>query len=245
MPLTDTSIRNARGKEKPYKLSDGGGLHLLVQPDGARYWRLAYRFAGKQKTLAIGVYDTVTLAKTRQTREEAKKLLADGVDPAEAKKRVKRAAKLSAENAFEPIAREFIKKQGNRWSERHQQNYLRRLEIDIFPHIGGRPMADIDAPELLDMLRRIEARGAFDLAHRLLQRCSQIFRYGIATGRCSRDPAADLRGALAPHVKQHMAAVKTDGLPELLRKIDSYDGEFQTRIGLKMLALQLHFFCGS
>ena len=237
MPLTDTSVRNARGKGKPYKLSDGGGLHLLVNPDGARYWRLAYRFAGKQKTLALGVYPTVTLSSARGARQIAKQQLSSGTDPGDAKKRAKRAAKLSSENAFEPTAREFIQKQGNRWSERHQKNYLRRLEIDIFPGIGKRPIADIDAPELLDVLRKIENRGAFDLAHRLLQRSSQIFRYGIATGRCSRDPAADLRGALTPHVRQNMPAVKTDDLPDLFKKIEAYDGELQTRLGLKMLAL--------
>ncbi|MGF1620971.1 MAG: tyrosine-type recombinase/integrase [Rhodomicrobiaceae bacterium] len=239
MPITDATVRNAKGRAKPYKLSDGGGLHVLVRPDGARYWRLAYRFTGKQKTLALGVYPTVTLAEARDARETAKKLLVAGVDPGEMKKRARRAAQLSAENTFEPIAREFVKKQGNRWSERHSQNYLRRLEVDIFPALGKRPIADIDAPELLDVLRKIEARGAFDLAHRLLQRCSQIFRYGIATNRCSRDPAAGLRGALTPHVQKHMPAVKTDEIPRLLLKIDSYDGEPQTRLGLKMLALTL------
>jgi integrase len=237
MPITDAALRNAKGGIKPYKISDGGGLHLLVRPDGARYWRLAYRFTAKQKTLAIGVYPTVTLAEARRTRDEAKKQLAAGIDPGETKKRAKRAAKLSAENTFEPIAREFVSKQGNRWSVKHAQNYLRRLEIDIFPALGKRPIADIDAPELLDVLRNIEARGAFDLAHRLLQRSSQIFRYGISTGRCSRDPAADLRGALTPHVQRNMPAVKTEEMPNLLAKIDAYDGEPQTQLGLKMLAL--------
>jgi integrase len=237
MAITDTTARNAKGQEKPYKLSDGGGLHLLVRPDGARYWRLAYRFADKQKTLALGVYPATSLAQARQAREEAKKQLAAGQDPGEAKKHAKRAAKLSSENSFSSVAREFVGKQGNRWTQRHSENYLRRLEVDIFPALGKRPITNIEAPELLDALRKTEARGAFDLTHRLLQRCSQIFRYGIATGRCKRDPAADLRGALAPHAKEHMPAVKTSEVPTLLRKIDTYEGELQTRLGLKMLAL--------
>ena len=237
MPITDTTARNAKGQGKAYKLSDGGGLHLLVRPDGARYWRLAYRFADKQKTLALGVYPTISLAQARQAREEAKKHLAAGRDPSEAKKQAKRVAKLSTENSFSAVAREFVKKQGNRWTQRHSDNYLRRLEVDIFPTLGKRPIASIDAPELLETLRKIEFRGAFDLAHRLLQRCSQIFRYGIATGRCTRDPAADLRGALAPHRKEHMPAVKTEEVPALLRKIELYEGDLQTRLGLKMLAL--------
>ena len=167
MPLTDMRIRNAKPQEATYKLSDGSGMYLLVTPDGARYWRLDYRYAGKRRTLALGVYPTVTLASARTRREEARGLLAKSIDPGVIKKATKRAAKLASENTFEAIAREWIDKQRNRLAPRYSALILARLEADIFPQIGSRHIADIGAPELLEALRKVEKRGVIETARRL------------------------------------------------------------------------------
>ena len=196
MTLTDTRIRNAKPTAKAYKLSDGGGMYLLVTPDGGRYWRLDYRFAGKRRTLALGVYPIVTLSDARARRQEARKLLAQNIDPGTAKKAAKRAAKLASENTFEAVAREWLANQRHRLAPRYWALLLARLEADIFPQIGSRPIAEIDAPELLDVLRKVEKRGVIETARRLRQICGQVFRYAIASGRAKHDPSADLRGAL-------------------------------------------------
>lgn len=237
--LTDRTIRNAKPEDKPVKLSDGLGLFLLINVNDTRYWRLKYRFAGKEKLLALGAYPDVTLAEARERRDEARKRLAEGLDPGEARKAERRARKLAAENSFEAVAREWYGKQVHTWVKTHAKDVLRRLEGNLFPALGHRPMAEIDAPELLATVRKIESRGAYDLAHRVLAVCGQVFRYGIATGRCSRDVAADLRGALAPHKKRHQAAVRPEDLPALLRKIETYDqdsGDTLTRLALQLMA---------
>ena len=164
MTLTDTRIRNGRPAAKSYKLSDGGGMYLLVTPDGARYWRLDYRFAGKRRTLALGVYPTVTLSSARARRDEARTLLARDVDPSTEKRANKRAAKLASENTFEAVAREWLGKQRNRLAPKYYALLLARLEADIFPQIGSRPIADIEAPELLEALRKVEKRGVIETA---------------------------------------------------------------------------------
>ncbi|MGA7323863.1 MAG: integrase arm-type DNA-binding domain-containing protein [Rhodomicrobium sp.] len=239
MPLTDTAIKAAKPREKAYKLSDGGGMFLLVRPDGSKYWRLKYRFADKEKLLALGVYgtggDKVSLKEARDRRGAARSLLKEGKDPAGERKAAKAAER--GETAFEAVAREYAEKQKNRWSESHHRSFVKRLEADIFPAIGKKPIAEIEAPDLLDALRKVERRGSYDTSHRLVQRCGAVFRYGIATGRCKRDVAADLRGALTPHKVKHMAAVKPEELPALLHKIDGYEGELQTCLGLRLLAL--------
>ena len=196
MALTDTRIRNAKPKPKPYKLSDGGGMYLLVMPDGARYWRMDYRFAGKRRTLALGVYPFLSLSDARARRDDARGALAQDIDPGVAKKARKRAAKIASENTFEAIAREWIANRRNKLASRYSALLISRLEADIFPPIGSRPIADIDAPELLEALRKVETRGAIETALRLRQVCGQVFRYAIATGRAKHDPSADLRGAL-------------------------------------------------
>lgn len=171
MSLTDTRIRNAKPKAKAYKLSDGGGMYLLVAPDGARYWRLDYRFAAKRRTLALGIYPTVTLSSARSRREEARALLAKDIDPNVEKKATKRATRHGSENTFEAVAREWIANQRNRLAPRYWALLLARLEADIFPQIGSRPVADVDAPELLDALRKVERRGVIETASRLRQIC--------------------------------------------------------------------------
>jgi integrase len=218
---------------------DSGGLYLEVSPSGGRWWRFAYRFAGKRKLISLGVFPDVSLAQARDRRDEARKLLADGVDPSVQRKTAKREAAGEAANTFEAVAREWYAKQAKVWVSHHASDVLRRLEANLFPDLGDRPISTITAPELLAAVRKIEQRGAHDLAHRVLQVASQVFRYGVATGRCERDPAPDLRGALTPHKSRNQAAVKPDDVPTLLRDIAGYDkiGDRQTTLALRLLAL--------
>jgi integrase len=238
MALTDTRIRNAKPKAQAYKLSDGGGMYLLVTPNGARYWRLDYRFAGKRRTLALGVYPTVTLSNARVRREEARALLDKDIDPSAAKKITKRAAKLANDNSFEAISREWLENQRKRLAPRYRALLVARLEADIFPQIGSRPITDIDAPELLEMLRKVEKRGVAETARRLRQLCGQIFRYGIVTGRAKGDPSADLRGALkSPGRPRGHKAMPIDQVPDFLNALGSYDGDLRTRLALRLMVL--------
>jgi integrase len=237
MPLTDVALRNAKPKESPYKLADEKGLYLLVKPEGARYWRLKYRHVGKENGLALGVYPEVSLAEAREARDEARKLLKRGIDPSADRKERRRAAAVAAVSTFEAVAREWIESQAGRWTERHMGKVLLSLEADIFPDLGARPINEITAPVLLSVMRKVEARGALDTASRLLQRTGAVFRYGIVTGRCERNPAADLRGALKVRKRENHASLPAAELPELLRKMESYDGHLQTRLALKLLTL--------
>lgn len=239
-PLTAKEIKAAKPENKPYKLSDGGGLYLLVQPDGAKYWRLKYYFLGKEKLLALGVYPTVTLADARERRDNAKRLISNGQDPASAKKEEKRNAIRKSNNTFESVAREWHEKQIDKWSEHHSLNVMRRLEIDILPYIGLRPISEIDPPELLDdVLRRIEKRNSLDIAARAKQICGQVFRYGIATGKCTRDPSADLKGALKVGKTKHFPAIDIKELPEFLNILEINEARLfaRTRRAIRMLML--------
>ena len=238
MALTDTRIRNVKPTAKTYKLSDVGGMYLLVTSNGARYWRLDYRFAGKRRTLAFGAYPTVTLAKARTRREEARALLAKEMDPGAVKKATKRAAKLAAENTFEAVAREWLAKQRNRLAPRYSALVLARLEADIFPQIGSRPIADIGAPELLEALKKVEKRGVIETARRLRQTCGQVFRYAIATGRAKDDPAPALRGALGSSGRPHgHKAMALNEVPNFLSALEVYDGDPRTRLALRLVIL--------
>lgn len=249
MPLKDTTIRNAKAGAVSKRLWDSGGLYLEVSPAGGKLWRFKYRFRAKHKqtgefkllerVLSLGKYPDVSLVEARERRDAARKLVANGIDPSEQRAREKREAAGKAANSFEAVAREWYCKQVHIWSESHTSDVLRRLEANLFPAIGDRPIADIDAPTLLAAVRKIEARGAHDLAHRVLQVASQVFRYGVATGRCARDPVPDLRGALTPHTKRNQAAVKPDELPALLRAIDGYEevGGKLTTCALQLMAL--------
>ena len=237
MALTETRVRNAKGSEKPFKLSDDRGLYLLVNAAG-KYWRVDYRFAGKRKTLALGVYPDVTLKEARERRDNARKQLTNGVDPNVHRKAHRAAAVERAANSFEVIAREWHAKYSPTWTADHAARILRRLEADVFPWIGGRPIAEINAPELLTVLRRIEGRGALETAHRAHQNSGQVFRYAVATGRAQRDPSGDLRGALPPVKTRHHASI-TDpkAVGELLRAIKGYGGSFIAKCALRLAPL--------
>lgn len=240
MKLSDKTCKAAKSKEKPYKLADGGGLYLEVMPNGSKCWRMKYRYLGKEKRLAFGVYPIIGLADARTARERAKKLLAQGIDPSGAKKEEKREAIRNAENTFKAVALEWHENQLSRWTPHHALNVSRRFEVDIFPFIGNRPIAEIDPPELLEeVLRRIEKRGALDVTARVKQICGQVFRYGIATGRCQRDPTADLKGALKPNQTQHFACLDIKEMPEFLDKLEKNDARLfhRTRRAIRLLML--------
>jgi hypothetical protein len=237
MPLTDTAIRNAKPGKKPTRLFDGGGLYLEVSPTGGKWWRFKYPFAGKEKRLSLGVYPDVPLAgrKNKQTgdwiegardkRDKARQLLADGVDPGQNRKGLKSARADRAANSFEAVAREWFAKYSPNWAAHHGDRIIRRLERDVFPWIGGQPIAEVTPSELLAVIRRIESRGALETAHRALSNCGQVFRYAVAAGRAERDPSSDLRGALPPVKTEHFAAIADPKrAAELLRAIDGYQG---------------------
>jgi integrase len=225
MPLTSTAIRNAQPDEKPVKLFDERGLYLEVSPTGGKWWRLKYRFDGKEKRLSLGVYPDVGLKDARDRRDAARKLLADGIDPSENRKAQKSARAERAANSFEVVAREWFAKYSETWAASHRDRILRLFERDIFPWLGGQPIADITAPELLTVVRRIENRGALDTTHRALGNCGQVFRYAVATGRTTTDPTGSLRGALPPAKGEHFAAT-TDPkqFAAILRAMDGYEG---------------------
>lgn len=237
MSLSDAKVRNAKPKAKPYKISDGGGMFLLVSPTGSKYWRFKYHYAGKEKLLALGVYPDVGLEDARDLRGKARKMLAAGNDPSEAKRETKRQTFLKAENSFEAVAREWFEKRKHEWKANSARTVLNRLERDIFPKLGSRPVADITAPDVLSMLRVVEGRGALDMAKRAMQTCGQVFMYAIATGRAVRNPVPDLRGALKTHVSKNRAYLKAAELPEFLQKLDAYEGEPETKLAVKFLVL--------
>ena len=238
MPLTDTSIRNAKPGAKPIKLFDERGLFLLVTPTGGKWWRFRFMFDGKEKLLSLGVYPDVSLKDARERRDEARKLVANGVNPSENRKIQKSARADLVANSFEVIAREWFAKFASTWASNHGDRIIRRFERDIFPWIGGRPIAEITAPELLAVVRRIENRGALETAHRALGNCGQVFRYAVATGRAERDPSGDLRGALPPVKGTHFAATtEPKRFAEILRAIDGYVGTLTVCCALRLAPL--------
>lgn len=241
MKLTDKHCKNANPKDKAYKLSDGGGMYLEVMPNGSKYWRMKYRYAEKEKRLAIGVYPLVSLAEAREKRIEAKKLLTEGIDPTTARKNKKRDIIRNTQNTFELTAREWHENQKGRWSVKHAGNVMHRLEVDIFPYIGTRPIKDIDAPELLSVLRKIEQRGALDIVSRVKGLCGQVFRYGIQTGRCQRDPSADLKGALKTRKTEHFAALDIKEIPEFLHTLERNDARLYARTRRAIMLSMLTF----
>ncbi|HGM4921991.1 MULTISPECIES: tyrosine-type recombinase/integrase [Serratia] len=229
MPLTDVKVRTAKPQDKPYKLADGGGLYLLVNTNGSRYWRLKYRVMGREKLLSIGVYPDISLAVARQKRDEARKVLAEGNDPSAVKKAEKQAKKIAAENTFESIAREWHKAKADRWSLRYRDEIIDTFEKDIFPYIGLRPIAEIKPLELLETLKRMEKRGALEKMRKVRQRCGEVFRYAIITGRAEYNPAPDLAGALAVHKKQHLPFLTAQELPEFMKDLAGYTGSIITK----------------
>ncbi|MCA8094512.1 integrase arm-type DNA-binding domain-containing protein [Burkholderia anthina] len=238
MPLTDAEIRNAPAREKPYRLTDGSGMYLEVSPAGGKYWRFKYRFAGKEKRLALGVYPEVSGKEARLRRDEARRLLANGIDPGIERKVQKAATVERAANSFEAVAREWFARQSSGWAKSHAEKIIARLEKDVFPWLGGRAIAEIKAPEVLAVLRRVEARGALDTSHRVHQNCGQVFRYAVATGRAERDVSADLRGALPPARHTHFPSVtEPDDVAGLLRALDGFQGTFVVQCALRLAPL--------
>lgn len=238
MPINASQAKNALPKNKDYKLTDEKGMFLLVKPTGRKYWRMQYRFSGKFKTLALGVYPEVSLKVARQKRDDARKLLSDNIDPIAHKLSEKQAVTEAASNHFEALGREWFAIKLTDKSESHRSRSLRMLEKELFPHLGHRPVAEITAPELLQVLRRIENRGVVDTAHRAKQTAGQVFQYAIATGRADRNPANDLAGALRPVSKTHYAAItKPAEVGKLMLAIDTFTGTYIVRAALKLSAL--------
>jgi integrase len=238
MPLTDVAVRNAKPRDKLYRLFDERGMYLEISAAGGKWWRLKYRFGGKEKRLSLGTYPDVSLKDARDRRDGARKLLANGVDPSVERKVQKAATTERAANSFEAVAREWFARQSPGWASTHADKVMGRLEKDVFPWLGGRAIADIKAPEVLTVLRRVESRGALDTAHRVHQNCGQVFRYAIATGRAERDVSADLRGALPPARHTHFASVtEPSEVAGLLRALDGFKGTFVVQCALRLAPL--------
>lgn len=236
--LTDTECKKAAPKDKPYRLFDGGGLYLEVTPTGAKYWRLKYRFAGKEKRIAIGVYPAVKLKQAREIAQDEKRKLNEGRDPSAERRLKKILGKVAAENSFKALALEWLDRRAPTLTAKHVEKVRGRLEKNLFPWIGDRPINEVTAPELLSALRRVEERGAVHTAKRLLQYAGQVFRYGVATGRCERDLTADLKGSLTEEKETHRAAITEPvKVGALLRAIDGYQGSLISRCALRLAPL--------
>lgn len=239
--LNDAQVRAA--KPTPGKttcLYDSGGLHLLISPTGSKAWRLKYRYNGKENRISLGAYPLVSLKEARQSRDDARRQLLQGINPSAERKARRQQESIDATNSFQQQALEWFDRQKILWVDSHTRDVLRRLQANLFPDLGPLPIDKITPVQVLDTLRKMENRGAVDLAHRVMQVASQVFRYAIACGRCTVDPTAGLRGALTPHVQKHQPAIQPDELPALLRAIDQYagqGGEVQTQRALQFLAL--------
>jgi integrase len=240
MALSDVKCRQSKPTDKPFRLHDAQGLYLEIRPNGSKLWRLKYRHDGRARLLALGKYPIVTLERVRKLVYEARGLISEGVDPVEAKRAIESERLALTEHTFEAIAREWFEGKAPTWAAGHAKRLMQRLEADVFNRVGSRPISELNAPELLAMLRQIETRGAVETAHRVRRTCGQIFRYAIATGRAERDPAADLVGALKPYKNEHFAAV-TDPirLGAVLRTLHGYTGTDVVTSALKVLPMLL------
>lgn len=233
--LTDAAARKLKPEVKPFKITDGGGLFLLIQPNGSKYWRLAYRFDGKQKLLAVGVYPDVPLILARERRDAARKLLAAGIDPSENRKAIKATKLERSEYSFEVVTREWLASHMKNKATSHREKVIRRFELYLFPWLGGKPIGDITPRQVLEAVQRIEKQGKLETAHRALQVCGQVFRYAVQTGRAERDVTSDLKGALPPATAKHMATFTEPGdVAELLRAIDGFKGSFTVQCALRI-----------
>ncbi|EEW0993395.1 tyrosine-type recombinase/integrase [Escherichia coli] len=237
MPLNDMQIRRAKPEAKAYTLGDGQGLSLLIEPNGSKSWRFRYRFAGKPKMISLGVYPTITLADARSRRDDARKLVAEGKNPSEVRKEQKIALQTESESAFEKIATEWHQMKSAKWSEGYASDIMEAFQNDIFPYVGTRPIGEIKPLELLNVLRKIEKRGALEKMRKVRQRCSEVFRYAIATGRAEFNPAADLSSALDVHQSNHFPFLKADEIPDFLRALDGYTGSKLVQIATKLLMI--------
>ena len=225
MKLNDLACKGAKPADKPYKKFDGGGLYLAIQPSGSKLWRLKYRYLGKEKLLSIGAYPIISLADAREARNEAKKLLSQNppIDPMERKATNKRTAIRESENSFEAVALEWFENNKEKWSEKYAQKIIRILEMNVFPHIGSRPISQIKPPDLLDVLRKMEDRKAYEIASKAKQISGMVFKYGIQTGKCEWNAADNLSGALKPRKTKHFAAMDVSHLPDFIKAIKSND----------------------
>lgn len=237
MPLTDISIRNAKGQEKPYRMSDGRGLFLIVNPNGSKWWRFTYAFQGKTNTLSLGVYPDIPLKIARERRDTARTQVAIGIDPAAQRKAAKLATQERRANSFEVLAREWYELKAPEWSEGHQSRVLRLLEKDLFPYIGKLPITDLTPQKMLEVARRVQQRSV-ELAHRALDNAGNVFRFAIRTGRATTDPTRDLGDAL-PTIRHRHYASQTDPqeVARLLRKLDLYQGTFPVSCALRLAPL--------
>ena len=238
MSLSDIAIRRARPGSNTRKMFDGRGLYLEITPRGGKYWRVKYRFGGKEKRLSLGVYPDVSLKEARQGCEDARRLLTREIDPSEHRRALKAARRQQASNSFEAVAREWFARHTPNWGESHSSRLISHLERDIFPWIGGKPVAGVTPSQLLEVARRVEKRGALETAHRVRQNCGQVFRYAVATGRAKYDPTPVLRGALPPVKGGHFAAL-TDPrkIGPFLRVLDGYEGSLIVRCALRLAPL--------
>ncbi|AMG98905.1 MAG: tyrosine-type recombinase/integrase [Enterobacter asburiae] len=237
MALTDVKVRNAKPTDKPYKLTDGEGMHLMVHPNGSKYWRLQYRFDGKQKMLALGIYPEISLSEARQRRDEAKRQVANAIDPSEQKKVEKQARKATVENTFKAIALEWHEYKRPNWSKGYAEDIMEAFENDIFPDIGKRPIAEIKPLEVLSSLRKLEKRGVLDKLRKIRQACNQVFRYAIVTGRAETNPASELASALTAPKSTHYPHLLADELPDFLQALATYSGSPITRLATRILML--------
>lgn len=237
MPLTDLEIRRSKPLDKPYTLNDGNGLSLLIEPNGSRGWRFRYRFDGKPKMLSLGTYPLTSLTEARQKRDEAKKLVAAGINPSDVRKRDKQDRQNEISNTFEAIAREWYEKRIDRWSVSYSEEMLKTFEADVFPYIGGRPIAEIKPMELMGVLSRLDERGATEKLRKVRQRCGEVWRYAIVTGRAEYNPAPDLASAFSPHKKEHYAFLKTEELPEFFRTLNTYSGSIVVKLAMRLQVL--------
>ncbi|MBI0551550.1 tyrosine-type recombinase/integrase [Pectobacterium parmentieri] len=237
MKLNARQVDTAKPKDKPYKLADGGGLYLLVKPNGARYWRLKYRVAGKEKLLALGVYPDVTLADARAKRDEAKRGIAGGIDPSEAKRKEKAILEAQVNNTFQDIATEWHSSKLKKWSEGYASDIMEAFNKDVFPYIGKKPIAEIKPLELLNVLRRMEGRGATEKAKKVRQRCGEVFRYAIVTGRAEYNPAPDLTSAMQGHESTHYPFLTTEELPAFFKALAGYSGSELMVLAARLLII--------
>ncbi|MNC14468.1 putative prophage CPS-53 integrase [compost metagenome] len=237
MPLTDLEIRRSKPREKSYTLNDGNGLSLLIEPNGSKGWRFRYRFDGKPKMISLGTYPDVTLNDARLKRDDARKQVAGGVNPSDVRKGDKLAKQGRNENTFEAIAREWYAKRIDRWSESYGEEMMKTFEADVFPIIGRRPIADIKPMELMAVLSKLDERGATEKLRKVRQRCGEVWRYAIVTGRADYNPAPDLASAFAPHKKEHYAFLASDELPDFFRTLNTYSGSSVVKLAMRLQVL--------
>lgn len=238
MPLNAAKLRNIKITDKTQRLYDEKGLYLEVTPKGKTWWRFKYRFNDKEKRISLGVFSDVSLATAREKRDEARKLIANGIDPSEHRKAMKNVELERSANSFEVVVREWFLKHSSNWVKSHAEKIIQRFERDIFPWIGATPISEVTPPTLLSVIRRIEDRGALETAHRALSNCGQVFRYAIATGRAERDSSQDLKGALPPVKVKHFAAqTNPQRFGELLKIFDGYEGSLVVRCALRLAPL--------